>query len=339
MDNSKQETRTLKIGLTSFGLSGQVFHAPFIELNPNFTLTHVVERSKRLSERLYSKPIILESYAELLDSDVDVIIINTPTYLHYSMAKDALDKGKHIVIEKPLTVKLKEAEKLITLAHSKELTLAVYHNRRLESGFKTLKHIIDKNILGTPTYFKSHFNRNKPIIGTKKWKEDPLFEGAGIFYDLAPHLIDQAITLFGYPDKINSVFERQRPNTKVDDYFLLTFNYTNGLKVELEAGMYVKRQEPNYLLRSENGMYHKEKEDHQEWLLRQGIFPSKKDPDTGIITFSTGEQKRLPNQEGSYGDFYNNLYQNIVYQEPLLIPTNEALNVVRIMDYCINKNV
>ena len=331
--------KKIKTGLCSYGLSGLAFHAPFIDSHQGFELSSVLERTKNNSKNRYPNVTVVRSFDELIqDSTLELIVINTPTQLHYTMAKEALLSGKHVVLEKPMTVLLAEAEELINIANDKELVLAVYHNRRLESGFKALKSLVDNKTLGESTYFKSHFNRDKSIIGPKAWKEDNT-PGAGIFYDLAPHLLDQAFTLFGYPDQVHSKLEKQRPNTQVLDYFLITLNYNTGLKVELEAGMYIKEvDEPKYKLEGTKGVYTKQLEDHQEYLLKQGIYPSNFDPDKGKIVWSDGTSEQVKNLKGSYGDFYNNLYHVINDNATSLITNDQALKVMEVMEEIISKN-
>ena len=324
--------QVLNVGIASYGLSGQVFHGPFLKRHTGFNIVSILERSKQLSRKDFPKAEIVTSYEELLENNsIDLIVVNTPTQLHYSMALAALKAGKHVVLEKPFTVKYKEAKELVEFAKSKNLVLAVYHNRRLESGFKTMKALLDNNKVGTPTYFKSHFNRDKASIGPKKWKENNT-EGAGIFYDLAPHLLDQAIHLFGKPDKVSAQLEKQRPSTQVIDYFLIQLIYDSGLLVELEAGMYIRKSEPKYLLKGTEGTYVKEKEDHQEELLRKGIHPSSTDPDAGFILDNLNKKTTVINKEGSYQDFYNNLFDAIVNGKELLIKKEEALYVMKIME-------
>ena len=329
--NAKQQL--IKTGLCSYGLSGLAFHAPFINDFYGFELTKVLERTKEKSKITYPEATIVRSFEELLsDNELELIVVNTPTQLHYEMAKNALLANKHVVLEKPMCISCSEAKELVELAEANELILAVYHNRRLESGFKTLKKIVDDKTLGDLRYFKSHFNREKIEIGPKKWKESNL-PGSGMFYDLAPHLIDQALSLFGYPQSIDAKLETQRPHSEVVDYFNLKLGYEQGLIVELEASMLGQgKDEPKYLLKGAKGTYQKQNEDHQEDLLRQGILPSKVDPNKGTITWLSLEQEQIPNLRGGYSDFYSNLFQAIRSNEPLLIKTSEALDVMRIMD-------
>lgn len=323
----------IKTGLASYGSSGLALHAPFIDSHPEFELTAVLERTKNLSKPRFPNSTTVRTYHDLLkNNELDLIVVNTPTQLHDQMAKQALLAGKHVILEKPMTTTYAQAKELVELAARENLLLAVYQNRRLESGFKTLKSVVDQELLGKLTYFKAHFNRDKPAIGPKAWKESTDL-GGGMFYDLAPHLIDQAITLFGPPDSATCVFDQQRPSTKVTDYFLITFNYAHGLVVELEAGMYVKiENEPKYLLKGQKGTYTKQNEDHQEYLLKQGIYPSKYDPNKGTIRYNTGQTDIIPNVKGSYSDFYENLYQALAHDAELLIKPTEALQVMELME-------
>jgi len=331
-------SKVLRVGIASYGLSGQVFHGPFLKRHQGFEVVSIVERTKELSKKDFPEAKIVKEYKELIeDASIDLIVVNTPTQLHYAMALEALEAGKHVILEKPFAVHLWEAEKLVNTAKDKNLTLAVYHNRRLESGFKTLKQIIDSKKLGEIEYFKVHFNRDRAAISHKKWKEDTS-KGAGIFYDLAPHLLDQVVTLFGLPEKITSKFEKQRPNTIAVDYFLVKFYYPSGLEVEIEAGMYVRKPEPKFLAKGTNGTYMKKEEDHQEDLLKQGTYPAVIDPDFGILIDNNGTEQVIENVEGCYLDFYENVYQAITEKKPLLIKPEEALKIMELMEDIINSN-
>jgi len=331
-------SKILQVGIASYGLSGQVFHGPFLKKHQGFKVVSVFERTKELSKKDFPEAKIVRSYEELItDSTIDLIIVNTPTQLHFSMALEALKAGKHVVLEKPFTVNFWEAEKLVKIATEKDLTLAIYHSRRLESGFKTVKKILEEKKVGEPKYFKAHLNRDKGFIGPKKWKEDNS-KGAGMFYDLAPHLLDQAITLFGLPENIVSKLERQRPETQVVDYFSIQLKYSSGLLVDLEAGMYIRKEEPKYLLKGTKGFYEKVKDDHQEDLLREGIFPPIIDPDSGTITDNFGNKTTIDNLTGSYLDFYHNLYEVIIEKKELLIKKEEALQIMKIMEDILSSN-
>jgi predicted dehydrogenase len=322
----------IKVGLCSYGLSGQVFHAPFISKIADFELDYILERNKNLSKEKYHNSKIINSFDELISiKDLNLLVINTPTHLHFDMTKRALEAGKHIVLEKPMCAKFSEAQFLVKEAEKRNLILAVFHNRRFESGFKTLETLVKSQTLGDLTYFKAHFNRFKPDIGIKKWKEESVFEGSGIFYDLAPHLIDQCLQLFGEPQSIESKLEKQRKDTQVVDYFKLIFHYKNGFKAELEAGLSNQTNEPKFQLVGSKGKFIKQKEDHQEDSLRTDIFPPESDPDQGIIYWNNGEIETLENPNASYLEFYKNIANVLLGKEELLVTTEEALKVMEII--------
>jgi scyllo-inositol 2-dehydrogenase (NADP+) len=154
------KNKVLNTAITSFGMSGQIFHAPFLQCNPNYKITKILERSKQLSKDKVPEAVIVRNYEDILyDPAIDVVVINTPNELHYPMCKDALINGKHVIIEKPFVNTVEEAEELIDLAKSKGLILAVYQSKRLEADFKTVKKIIDENVLGEIKIFESQVLR------------------------------------------------------------------------------------------------------------------------------------------------------------------------------------
>lgn len=327
----------IKVGLASYGLSGQVFHAPFISRHDGFELKYIVERTSNLAAEQYPESITLRSFDELLETDVDLIVINTPTFLHHPMALAALEKGKHVVLEKPMASSLEKAQHLVQVAEAKNLRLAVYHNRRFEGGYKTLQRLIKENTLGDLTYYKAHFNRFKPTIGVKKWKEEAQFEGAGILFDLAPHLLDQAINLFGIPISIESELEKQRPNSEVIDYFFIQLIYPNSFIAELEAGLSTQSSEPKYILKGSKGTYTKQLEDHQEDSLRLNTYPSAIDPDSGILLLNNIETI-LENPQASYKEFYDNLHTVLSGENDLIITSKNALTAMELMDQVLRQN-
>lgn len=183
----------IKTGLAAYGMSGQVFHAPFISTNPHFDLTAITERSKNLAKERYPETHIARSFDELLDmNDLELIVVNTPDSSHYDYARRALEAGKHVIVEKPFTQTVEEANELVTLATEKDLTLSVYQNRRWDSDFLTVKDILDKKLTGRLVEFESTFPRFRNFIKQGTWKETGE-AGGGITYNLGAHLIDQAV--------------------------------------------------------------------------------------------------------------------------------------------------
>ncbi|MEN8119292.1 MAG: Gfo/Idh/MocA family oxidoreductase [Bacteroidota bacterium] len=334
--------KIINTAITSFGMSGQVFHAPFLLTNPHFTITKILERTKNISKEKVPEAKIVRSYKEILDdNEIDLVVVNTPNFLHFKMAKQALLHGKHVVLEKPFTNTVEEGKVLIELAKQKGLLLSVYHNRRFDNGHKTVKQILDRKLLGDLKIFEAHFDRFRPEPGPKKWKEEEN-PGAGILYDLGSHLIDEALTLFGMPNAIYADLQIQRKNGQVTDYFDIKLNY-ESLTVKLVAGMLMKEAGPKFVLHGDTGSYIKYGNDPQEKQLMNGVFPDSKkygiedESNWGILNNDNG-RGAYPTLPGTYQDFYDNIYQTIVNKKELLIEPEEALDVIFLIEKAIQSD-
>ncbi|HMG83404.1 MAG TPA: Gfo/Idh/MocA family oxidoreductase, partial [Ferruginibacter sp.] len=215
----------IKTALLSFGMSGKVFHAPFIELHPGFQLAGAWERSTKIIQQIYPETKSYATFAEVLnDREVELVIVNTPTYTHYDYAKQALLAGKHIIVEKAFTTTVKEAEELKELSIQQNKTIGVYQNRRYDSDFKTVQKLIREGCVGDINEVEIHFDRFKPTLSPKKHKEIP-GPGAGILKDLGAHIIDQALCLFGMPAAVFADIRITRPLSQVDDDINLLLYY------------------------------------------------------------------------------------------------------------------
>ncbi|MCF6240003.1 MAG: Gfo/Idh/MocA family oxidoreductase, partial [Bacteroidales bacterium] len=240
--------KQINTAIIGFGTSGKYFHAPFLHKHPNFILKKVVERHSEDSKKIYPEIEIVRDYKTLLkDKSIELIVICTPNTLHYELAKASLKAGKHVLIEKPFTPTTKQADELIRLSAKYQRKIFVYHNRRWDGDFKTIKRMVDEDILGDIYEFEAHFDRYRPVVSTEKWKEKPL-AASGILYDLGAHLIDQALTLFGHPTSLKANVQKQRAHATVDDYFHIELFY-NELKVILTAGMLVENHNLRYILK------------------------------------------------------------------------------------------
>lgn len=328
--------KIINTALTSFGMSGQVFHAPFLLNNPHFKITKILERTKSISADKVPDAKIIRTFREILnDSEIDLVVINTPNYLHFEMAKQALLYGKHVVVEKPFTNNVDEGKMLLEIAKGRGLVLSVYHNRRFDNGHKTVKEILDRKLLGNLKIFEAHFDRFRPEIGSKKWKEEE-YPGAGLLYDLGSHLIDEALVLFGMPKSIYADLQIQRKNGQVVDYFDIKLSY-DSFTAELKAGMLMKEPGPKYVLHGDKGSYIKYGNDPQEEQLMNGIFPDNENygieekSNWGILNNEDGRgaYQTLP---GTYQDFYENIYHVISNGKELLIKPEEALDVIYLIE-------
>lgn len=332
------------VALASFGMSGRIFHAPFIDRNPNFELKYILERSKSKSKINYPNAKIIRAFDELLNSsEIDLIVINTPTYLHFEMAKSTLLAGKHVVLEKPMTATTEEAKELIQIAKNQKLLLAVYHNKRFEGNFKTAQKLINEQRLGELAECNIAVHRYRPQIGPKKWKEDP-FSGAGILYDIGSHLIDQCLHLFGWPISIQADLQIQRVGGKVIDYFNIELSY-GDFKAKIISDMLTKEAKPTLSMTGTKASFEKYGHDPQESRLAVGnvhweTLGNDLEDNFGTLKYNkTNISERIPTENGYFGEFYDNLYEALTLDKPLIIPPKQALKVIELIEWILETPV
>jgi scyllo-inositol 2-dehydrogenase (NADP+) len=336
----------IKTALTSFGMSGKCFHAPFISLNEGFELYAAYERSKKESGETYPGVISYDRFESLLEDDnIELIVINTPNATHFDYAKRALLAGKHIVVEKPFCISTAECAELVQLAITKGKSIAVYQNRRWDSDYRTVKKVLDEKLLGKVVEAEFHYDRFDENLSPKLHKETP-GPGAGILYDLGPHLIDQALQLFGMPDAVFADLLIMRPVSKVYDYFELLFFY-NKMRVRLKSGYQVREALPAYIVHGRKGSFIKSRADVQEALLKQNTSPGlpgwgmEPPEEAGLLhTEIDGlvARKRITSETGNYGMFYDLLYRAIRNGEPVPVSAQEGRNVMAVIEACILSN-
>lgn len=330
----------IKTAILSFGMSGRVFHAPFIALNPDFELVGIWERTQSTSLEFYPHIKIYRTLEEVLqDSNIELVIVNTPTNTHYEFTKKVLLAGKHAVVEKAFTTTLAEAIELEALAKSTNKKISVFQNRRWDSDFKTVKKIIEEGWLGKIVEAEIHFDRFKESLSPKLHKE-LAGPGAGILNDLGPHLIDQALTLFGMPNAVYAELRITRPHSVVDDYFELLLNYSNKV-VRLKAGYQVRESIPSYVIHGNKGSFLKSRADIQEaallanekpnatnWgkepELEQGLLHTEKE---GIII-----RQKVVTETGNYASYYQLVGKAILNNTEMPVTAKDGVNVMRIID-------
>lgn len=334
----------IKTGLAAFGMSGQVFHAPFINASPHFELCKIVERSKRLSKERYPNAIIVRSFEELVqDAHIELIIINTPDSTHYEYTRQALNAGKHVVVEKPFTSTTEQGKELISLAVTKGLMLSVYQNRRWDADFQTVQEILSNGLLGRLVEFESTFARYRNFIKPDTWKETGE-AGGGLTYNLGSHLIDQAIQLFGMPEAVFADIATMRTDGKVDDYFMIRFLrpfLAPEVKVTLKASYLMRQAEPRFVLHGTLGSFVKYGVDKQEEALLAGEMPThphwgeETEQEWGLLhTEKEGEEivRKYPGIPGNYGGFYQNIYEHLRLQKQLQTNACDILDVIKVIE-------
>lgn len=332
--------KIFKTGICSYGMSGKLFHAPFLQAHPGYELQAIVERHSQDSKERYPDAKLYRSVEELCaDPDLDLIVVNTPTHLHYEQALLVLNAGKNLVIEKPFAVTAAQAEEITALAEKKGLFISVYQNRRYDGDYRAVKEVLDKGLLGGIREAEIRYDRYRPAFGGKAHKEGNL-PGAGIIYDLSPHLVDQAIQLFGFPEAVFADNWRMRPDVLANDYFEILFYYP-GKRVRLKATCIARESIYAYVIHGMKGSFLQQRSDQQEIALQAGTVPSfdnwcpaPTSPDGLLHTDINGEivRKETTSEPGNYMGYYDDVYKALTGQGPNPVPAADGIRNMRILD-------
>jgi len=338
---------TLKVALCSYGLSGQVFHAPLIHAQAGFELHTILQRNSNSAIEKYPNVNIVADFESIIKNPaIDVVVVNTPNELHYSMAKATLEAGKHVVVEKPFTIFSYQALELIALAQEKQLILTVFHNKRLESEYLALQEQVKNSQIGNIVEVNWRYDRFRNHITHKVWKEDNR-PGAGTLYDLGVHLIDAAISIFGKPEAITAHQRILRKEAGSTDYFNIRLDY-NHLTVNLGSTTLAKYLGPVLVAHGDEGSMVFQTADIQEHQLKNGLSPNDKEfgininnPHYQIYTSSNNEDKELELKAptGNYMAFYQNLYTAITENSPLMVNAQEAYEAILLIENAIKSDV
>ena len=335
--------RQINTALIGYGTRGKFFHAPLIQVTEGLRLHTVLERSKNESKARYPDVHIARSLEEILsDKSIELVVITTPNETHDDFVKQALLADKHVIVDKPFSIKSSEATALIELSKKQNKKLTVYHNRRLDGDFLTVQKILHEKILGDLLEYEVHFDRFRPEIKQQAWREEDK-PGSGILYDLGSHLIDQALVLFGIPEKISADVQIQRTGGKADDCFEIVLHYKTH-KAILKAGMLVKEAGPHFILKGNQGTFIKYEMDPQENELKKGTSPVGKDwgedpyENWGELNLE-GKISKIKTQRGDYVEFYRNIYQAITEEAPLMVKAEEAMQVIRMIELAKKSSV
>ena len=330
----------INTALLSFGMSGWVFHAPFITSDNRFRFHSVWERSKNLAAEKYPGVITYRTLDEILnDRDIELVIVNTPNFTHFDYTKAALEAGKHVVVEKPFTIHVEEGLELIEISKRKKCMLSVFQNRRYDSDFKTVKKIVSEKLLGEVVEAEFHFDRYKEDLSPKVHKETP-GPGTGALYDLGSHLIDQAIYLFGMPESVFGDIRVVRPVSRVDDYFEVLLYY-QSLRVRLHSTYLARFPLPAFSVHGTKGSFIKSRADIQEDALQANQIPGHenwgREPESeqGFLhTEVNGEiiRKTIPSEPGNYGSYYEGIHQAIRSRQPPPVTAEDGLNVIKVIE-------
>lgn len=332
---------TIKTGVLSFGMSGSLFHCPFLELHKGFELTAIVERSKKKAQLEYSDIKSYDTVEELLnDADIELVIINTPSATHYEFALKAIQLKKHILVEKPFTVTSAEAKTLYQEAKKNNCLIMPFQNRRYDSDFLSVKSVVESGKLGDLVEVHFRYDRYRYALNANASKELPI-SGNGVLYNLIPHALDAAIALFGIPEAWEKTLHGNRPETQIDDYAHIHLKYPNGLQVFLTASLLVAHAQPAFVLHGAKGSYIKERTDVQETQLQARVKPNnplfgiEASGKEGILTTIKDDvktQEKIAPLKASYLNIFEAVFQTIRNNVPYPVTEEQVVKQIEILE-------
>lgn len=325
----------IKIALHGFGYAGRTFHGPLISACPELDLTTVISSQGAAVAEVLPEAKVVSSLDQVLsDPAIDLVVLATPNDGHAAQAEAVLRAGKAVVVDKPFTLTLAEARQLAALADERGQLLSVFHNRRWDADFLTLRHLIETDRLGPVLRLESHFNRYRPQV-RERWREGA-GPGAGLWYDLGPHLIDQALCLFGLPKAISCDLATLRPDGLATDYAHAVLVY-EGRRLILHADMVTPAPDLRFAVHGARASWFSSGLDVQEDQLKAGQKPGDtgwgNDPREGqIIDGATGEAESLPNLTGDYGAYYSAIAKALRGQGPNPVTPDQAVAVMQVLE-------
>ncbi|MEN1934099.1 oxidoreductase [Paenibacillus sp. 102] len=333
--------KKIGVGIVGFGFSSTTFHIPLLQTIDEYDIRAIVSSKEEVVKEALPTVQVVGTIEELVKrDDIDLIVITSPNTTHFPFVKEAILHGKHVVVEKPFVVSVEEGEELIRLAEEHNVFVSVYHNRRFDNDFLTIKKLIEEKQIGNVYAYEAHFDRFRPYV-RDRWREKNL-PGSGILYDLGSHLIDQALHLFGEPDAVSADIVKQRPGAETDDYFHIVLHY--GIKrIVLHSSSYVKHAGPHFSVHGDKGSIVKYGMDSQEEQLKAGMKPGSagygEDSENNYAVLETEEEiTHIPTEVGCYEMYYKGIRDSIVSRAPVPVTAEEGLQVIRVIQAAIESS-
>ena len=327
-------SRPIRVALIGYGYAARTFHAPLIDAVPGLSLELVA--SSRPGEVRAERPDVEiegDPMEAVVDRDIDLVVIATPNDTHFSLAQAALRVGKHVVVDKPLTPSLSEARALRATAEAQGRLLSVFHNRRWDSDFLSVRQAMHEGLIGEVRHFESRIERFRPQV-RDRWREQP-GPAAGVWWDLGPHMVDQALALFGWPDTVQANLARQRNGATTEDWAHVVLGF-GAIRAVLHAGMLAAIPGPRFVVHGTRGSMVKAQPDPQEQQLIAGLRPGDRqwgmDPDPLQWRRGDGPTETRTAIPGDQSRFYVELAEAIVGQGPNPVPPTEAIRVMAVME-------
>src|SRR3984957_3276781 len=331
----------IDVGLIGFGLAGRAFHAQVIRATPGLRLAAIVQRHGNEAAQVYPDVRGVRSVEELLDiREIRLVVIAPPNETHAPIARQCLEAGRDVVVDKPFATTLKEAAELVELARKRGRLITVYQKRGYEEVFKAIRQIVADGTLGRIVRFETNYDRFRPDLKPGAWRER-VGPGSGIFFDIAPHLIDHALLLFGLPEAVTADLRMERTVAVVDDSFDVMLHYSAGMRAVLRSTMLAPAPRPGVVLHGTRGSFFKQTFDPQEINLRRGYVPEsgpwggEPREDWGVFTNVENDivkKRSVPSASCDYRDYYANVRDAILGRAMLAVGPEHALDVMRVLE-------
>jgi scyllo-inositol 2-dehydrogenase (NADP+) len=331
----------IDVGVIGFGLAGRAFHAQVIRATPGLRLAAIVQRHGNEAAEKYPDVGVVGSVGELLDiREIRLVVIATPNETHAPIARQCLEAGRDVVVDKPFATTLKEAEGLVELARKCGRLVTVYQNRRYDGDFQAIRQIVADGTLGRIVRFETNYDRFRPDLKPGAWRET-VGPGSGIFFDIAPHLIDHALVLLGLPEAVTGDIRMERTVAVVDDSFDVMLHYPDGMRAVLRSTMLAVAPRPRFVLHGTRGSFVKQTFDPQEINLRRGYIPDsgpwggEPPEDWGVLTTVENDvvtKRSAPSATSDYRDYYANVRDAILGRATLAVTPEYALDVMRVLE-------
>ena len=345
--------REVGVGVIGYGLGGRVFHAPFVSAVPGLKLVSIMQRTGDAAAKAYPGVKIERSIDGTLgDKSVEVVVVSTPNETHFALAKQVLEAGKHVVIDKPFAATSEEALELGRIANSKGLLAIPFHNRRWDGDFLTVKKLLKENAVGRLVTFESHFDRFRPVPRENTWKEaeNP---ANGMLFDLGPHLVDQALALFGAPNAITASVRADRDTTAIEDAFDITLHYSapngKGLLAHCRTSYLACINAPRFVLHGTTGSFEKYGLDPQESALEGGAkvprlgspepWLQEKESAWGKLVVAPVPsdpamlvERQVKTEPGDYRGFYANVRDAVLGTAPPALTAEDGYRIIKLLE-------
>jgi scyllo-inositol 2-dehydrogenase (NADP+) len=331
----------IDVGVIGFGLAGRAFHAQVIRATPGLRLAAILQRHGNEAAEKHPDVRVVRSVEELLDiREIRLVVIATPNETHAPIARQCLEAGRDVVVDKPFATTWKEATELVELARKCGRLITVYHNRRYDGDFQAIRQIVADGKLGRIVRFETNYDRYRPELKPGAWRER-VGPGSGILFDLAPHLIDHALALFGLPEAVTADVRVERAVAVVDDAFDAMLHYPADVRAVLRSTMLAAAPRPRFVLHGTRGSFFKQTFDPQEINLRRGYIPEsgpwggEPQEDWGVLTTVENDvvtKRSVPSAASDYRDYYANVRDAILGRATLAVSPEHALDVMRVLE-------